>query len=247
MTWKPVCIRAEPGLSLTRDAGRAAGCDIVGLPLFTIVPRAWTLPDPIGLDGLLIGSANALRHGGVPLETLTHLPVHAVGEATAALARGLGFTVATVGSGGLQRVVDSLAGQNIRLLRIAGESHVPLTPPKGITVIARIAYRAVPLTLDPASLPEHPLVLLHSAEAARHWAAECDRIGIARGSIALAALGPRIAAAARDGWAEVRSAPEPSDAALLALVAQMCQTCDQGIASGPKGPDRTRVIRADSL
>jgi uroporphyrinogen-III synthase len=94
-----------------------------------------------------------------------------------------------------------------------------------VTIITRIAYATRPLPFPAAfarHLQEGALVLLHSAAAARHFAAECDRNGIARARIALAALGLRIAAAAGPGWQRVRSAEEPRDSALLALVADMC-------------------------
>ena len=48
----------------------------------------------------------------------------------------------------------------------------------------------------------------------------------------IAALAPRIAAAAGDGWGEVATAALPSDAALLALARQMCQD------PGPPGRNR---------
>ena len=71
-------------------------------------------------------------------------------------------------------------------------------------------------------LSQGALVLLHSAIAAEHLASEVDRLGIARESVLLAALGPRIASAAGEGWQRVESAPQPSDAALLALARDMC-------------------------
>jgi uroporphyrinogen-III synthase len=89
-----------------------------------------------------------------------------------------------------------------------------------------IAYRSVTLPLDPLAgvlRSGEALALLHSAETARHFAAECDRLGLARGTIALAALGPRIAAAAGAGWATVHTAPRPDEAALLALACDLCQ------------------------
>jgi uroporphyrinogen-III synthase len=71
------------------------------------------------------------------------------------------------------------------------------------------------------ALREGGLVLLHSGAAARHFAAECDRLGLRRGNIALAALGERIARAAGTGWAALRWAGEPRDAGLLALARDM--------------------------
>jgi uroporphyrinogen-III synthase len=67
------------------------------------------------------------------------------------------------------------------------------------------------------------LVLLHSAATARHFAAECDRLGLKRGAIALAVLSPRLAAAAGAGWAAVHVASRPDEAALLALARNLCQ------------------------
>ena len=68
------------------------------------------------------------------------------------------------------------------------------------------------------------VVALHSAEAARHFALECQRLKIDRIQIALACIGARVSEAAGTGWAKVRSAPSPDDTALLALAAEMCQT-----------------------
>ena len=67
------------------------------------------------------------------------------------------------------------------------------------------------------------LVLLHSAEAARHFGGECDRLGIDRAGVHLAALGDRIAAAAGPGWAGCAIADRPDDAALLATALNLCQ------------------------
>jgi uroporphyrinogen-III synthase len=66
-------------------------------------------------------------------------------------------------------------------------------------------------------------VLLHSAATASHFAAECERLGLPRETVALAALGPRIAEAAATGWRAVHTAPRPDEAALLALASQLCQ------------------------
>lgn len=173
---------------------------------------------------MLIGSANALRHGGEQLAAFRGLPVHAVGETTAATARDTGFAVERVGEGGLQALLDaSLA--SIRYLRLAGADRVALQVPPHISVTERVVYRSAARELPPdiaRMLPGQFCVLLHSASAARHFVAECDRLGIERSTILLACLGPRIAAAAGEGWAGCQSAPQPSDAALLELARDMC-------------------------
>lgn len=220
-----LALRPEPGLATTLEKARALGLVITGHALSEIRPVAWDCPDPALFDALLVGSANVFAHGGPDLARLTDKPVFAVGEATASAARAAGFAVEMIGSGGLQGVLDAIPGPR-HLLRIAGEEHVPLTPPAGVSFDTVIAYRNCPLPLDPAaSLLDlgAALVLLHSAATARHFAAECDRLGLDRGHIALAALGPRIADAAGSGWAAVHIAPRPDEAALLALVFDLCE------------------------
>ena len=217
-------IRPEPGLQATLQAARNLGLAIIGRPLFEVHPVGWVVPDPGGFDALLVGSANAFRHAGAGLEALQALPVHAVGQATAEAAREAGFTVAQSGEGGLQAVVEG-AQAPLRFLRLAGAEHVPLELPEGISAETRVVYtvRPIPLTGgDEISLrASDSIVLLHSAAAARHFAAEVDRRGLDRKAIALACIGPRVADAAGTGWARVRSAPQPNDAALLELAGEM--------------------------
>jgi uroporphyrinogen-III synthase len=222
MTLPVVAIRAEPGCSATVAAGRDFGLDILPVPLAEIRPVEWSLPDG-EFDALLLGSANALRHGGPAVDNLVDKPVYAVGETTAAVARERGFAVARTGRGGLQPLLDDLGGESLRLLRVAGREMVPLTPPAGIEIETVVAYESVPLPLHDAALLRRPaLVLLHSAASAIHFAGECRRHEIHRAEISLAALAPRIADAAGEGWAAVRTAAEPTEAALLALAREMC-------------------------
>lgn len=218
-------IRPEPGLQSTLQAARDLGLAIIGRPLFEVVPLQWDAPEPGEFDGLLIGSANAFRHGGDDLEGLQDLPVYAVGEATAKAAEEAGFKVAKTGKGGLQSLVEKIRGKK-HLLRLAGEDHVPLELPENIQVTTCIVYsvRATPLTgSDEVSLRAgEPIVLLHSAAAGRHFAAECDRRGLDRSAISLACIGPRVAEAVGEGWKACESAPQPDDASLLALADDMC-------------------------
>lgn len=224
MTARAFAIRPEPGLQATLTAARALGLRIHGEALFAIRPVPWVAPaGPI--DGLLIGSANALRHGGEGLAQWRHLPVYAVGPATAEAVRQAGFAVAAVGEGRLQPVLDRLQGQEMTLLRLTGAEHVPLDPPAGIAIVTRIVYENAPLPMRDAlvaQLHEGGVVLLHSAVAARHLAMECDRHGIDRGKLGLAALSQRIAVAAGEGWRCCRVAATPGEADLLALAKDMC-------------------------
>ena len=217
-------LRPEPGCAATMALAQARGLAVHGQPLSQIVPVAWETPDPASVDGLLIGSANVFAHGGTGLDVLRAKPCYVVGKATAEAARAVGFAVAAQGEGGLQKVLDGIAAP-LRLLRVAGEEHLALAAPQGVTITTRIAYRSEALPLDPALAVlagGQAIALLHSAATARHFAKECQRLGIDTSQITLAALGPRIASAAGEGWRAVHCAAAPNDAALLELAANLC-------------------------
>lgn len=219
-------IRPEPGFSATVAAGRAMGIAVDGHPLAEVHPVAWRAPADADFDALLLGSANAVRHAGPALARWRGRAVHVVGEATAEAARTAGLAIASVGQGHLQPVLDGLAQDKpVRLLRLTGEAHVEVSPPAAVSVETRVVYRVVHRAIPSdfaARLARGGVVLLHSGEAARHFASECDRAGIAREAITLAALAPRISDAAGGGWRRVENAPVPSDGALLALVRDIC-------------------------
>lgn len=224
-----IVIRPEPGNAATLALAHTKGLDAHAYPLFAAEPVAWDCPDPALFDGLLIGSANVFRLGGPQLQRLTSLPVHVVGHATAEAAERTGFTVATTGEGGLQFVLDQLPGK--RLLRLAGEEHLALTAPADTQIETRIVYRVQPRALPNALtslLKGGAVVLLHSGEAARHFAALCDAAGLDRKAISLACLGERIADAAGEGWKATEIPPKRTDLALLALAEQMCQNVAPG-------------------
>jgi uroporphyrinogen-III synthase len=220
-------VRPEPGNAATLAAAKALGLEAHGDPLFEVVPVPWTAPPAMGFDAVLIGSANVLRHGGEALVGYASLPAYVVGLTTAEAARQAGFTVAAVGSGGLQGLVARLAEDGRRrVLRPLGTEHVPLEVQPDTSIETVVVYEARPLPLSASSaafLGENTVVMLHSAAAARHFAAECDRLSAARHKVALACIGPRVVAAAGEGWASVASAERPDDTALLALAARMCQ------------------------
>ena len=219
-------LRPEPGWSASGVAARAMGIEVLGHPLFKSEPLDWRLPTAQS-DALLIGSAAVFAQGGPQLEQLRELPVHAVGESTAQAARKAGFVVAQTGARDLQSVLNSAAGQSLRFLRLGGEERVPLQPLAGQSLIEVAVYRLRPLALEralaEALTARGPIVALHSAAAARQFAAEVDRMGIARGGLVLLALAPRVAKEAGFGWAALHIAAAPSDAALLAKAAALCE------------------------
>lgn len=230
MSLPVIVIRPEPGCAATVAEARAMGMEAHGFPLFEVRALPWDTPDPARVDALLIGSANAPRHAGPALALYADKPTYAVGDITAQACRQAGLSVAVTGHGGLQSLLESITPAHRRLLRLSARERVDLVPPDGIALMERVVYASEPQPLPDAlarlltarALPAS-LVLLHSAEAARHFGHECDRLGIARSRIRVAVLAPRIAAAAGEGWADVAIAHDRTDQALLALARAMCQ------------------------
>jgi uroporphyrinogen-III synthase len=213
-----VIVRPEPGASATAEAARKLGLEPVVMPLFAIVPLEWNPPDPRDFDALLFTSANAIRHGGAGLSALRSLPAHCVGEATARVVREHGFQVASVGSGRVDGLLDSLPG-TLRLLHLGGiHRHEPNTPRQAIHPIP--VYRAEEIALPPAfEKLEDKVIAVHSPRAGT----KIGELGLARDQTAIAAISREAAEAAGSGWAAVASAGEPSDTALLAIAAELCK------------------------
>jgi len=101
-------LRPEPGASATASRARELGLNAIAVPLFTVEPIQWDAPEPSAFDGLLLTSANAVRHGGVQLDPLRSLKVYAVGPATAEAALGAGLDVAVAGEGGVDRLLAAI-------------------------------------------------------------------------------------------------------------------------------------------
>ncbi|UVO50731.1 uroporphyrinogen-III synthase [Sphingomonas sp. SUN019] len=215
MTRPVVVLRPEPGNAETAARLAAFGLEVVRLPLFAVAPVEWTPPASDTADAILITSANAIRHGGVGLGELKHLPVVAVGEATAQAARAAGFAVTLVGNrdAAAAAAVARAAGFD-RLLHLSGRDRVAVGG-EGVVVYASEEIAIPPEAIDALT---GSVALLHSARAARRFEA---LVGAGRWSICIAALSPVIAAVAGSGWESVAAADAPTDAALVALAAPL--------------------------
>jgi len=214
---KLLIIRPEPGASDSAQRARALGLDPLVCPLFAVEPVAWTVPDPARFDGLLLTSANAVRFAGIRLAELAGLPVAAVGDATTRAARVAGLTVDDVGKGDVGALLSSLPGRR-RLLHLAGEHRVE--PASRHAVEAVTIYRAVAIA-DPA-LPDVAgmAVAVHSPRGGARLA---DLVA-ERGRTSIAAISAAAASACGSGWEAVSWPEEPSDSAVLALAARLCQS-----------------------
>jgi uroporphyrinogen-III synthase len=212
-------LRPEPGLSASAERARALGLDVLCCPLFRVEPLDWDVPDPTHYDALLLTSANAVRHAGPKLAMLASLPVHAVGQLTAAAARDAGLNVETVGCGNVSDLLSALPA-SLRLLHLAGEDHRPNAES---SIERRITYRSAPISEPNLPLLDGLVVAVHSPRAGMRLA----ELAWARGAAIIAAISNAAAAACGDGWAEIAVAAEPNDKSLLALAASLCHKSGQ--------------------
>ena len=213
---KLLLLRPEPGLSASAEHARSLGLEVVTCPLFVIEPVAWTAPDPARFDALLLTSANAVRYAGPGLAALAALPVFAVGDSTAEAARAAGLTVTMVGAAGAQHLLDALPGRR-KLLHLAGVDHGATT---GHSVTTVPVYRAG--QIDDPQLPDvsNMVVAVHSPRAGTRLAELVSE----RSSTTIAAISEAAASACGSGWGTVEWPPHPTDSALLALAARLCQS-----------------------
>ena len=169
-------------------------------------------------DGVLLTSARAVH--GEALAVVTHLPALTVGPATSAAARAAGFGDMREGpGGGGQALLDAHPGAG-RLLWLAAAERTALVPPDAVTLVPVVTY-----AMDLAPLSDEAGValatgaidwaLLTSARAARQFAAEMDRRGIARARVGVGAISAAVLAAAGVGWRAGVAAVKPHEAALL--------------------------------
>lgn len=207
-------LRPEPGLTASMERARGLGVDVIACPLFQVEPLDWNAPDPDSYDALLLTSANAVLHAGPRLARFTNLPVHAVGQATAAAARDAGFAVQTAGAGNLEVLLAKIP-PSLRLLHLAGEDHRNVNDAR---IDRRIVYRAGAIA-DPGLPPLNGLVIaVHSPRAGARLA----ELGSERSSTTIAAISDAAAAECGAGWEEIAVSAEPSDKSLLALAASLC-------------------------
>jgi uroporphyrinogen-III synthase len=208
-------LRPEPGASSTVEKARALGLKAVAVPLFEIEPVEWQMPDPSRFDGLLLTSANGIRQGGNQLGALGCLKVFAVGDATAKAAQDAGLEVAAFGELGVDRLLDSIPG-DLKLLHLCGaDRRQPERPRQQITPL--VVYKSKPIDA-PGVQFAGGVALVHSPAAGRRLAELVEN----RAEISIAAISPAAAGAVGSGWKSVEAAAEPSDEALLALAARLC-------------------------
>ena len=211
-------LRPEPGASTTVARARERGFEAIAIPLFNVAPLDWHAPDAGEFDGLLLTSANAVRQGGELLSKFRGLPVYAVGEATADAAREAGFDIAATGDAGIDRLLDSIE-RELNLLHLCGDDKRQAAEARQ-RIVAIPVYRSSPIAQPDLSAAHGAVALIHSPRASRRFAELVQD----RRSIAIAAISSEAAEAAGARWEAVEAAEAPTDDALLALAARLCNT-----------------------
>jgi len=213
-------LRPEPAASATVREARRLGLDAISVPLFEIEAVDWAAPDAGEFDGLLLTSANAIRCGGEQLGRLRDLKVHAVGAATAEAARNAGFTVASTGTSGVDQLLAGI-DPDLRLLHLCGAHlRMPLDGSRAISPL--VVYRSNEIGAAQLSASAASVALIHSPRAGRRFA----ELAPDRGSLAVVAISQAAAESVGTGWKSVAVADQPSDEALLALAARLCNKPD---------------------
>ncbi len=214
-------LRPEPGASATAVRAAALGLAPVVCPLFSVAPFAWNAPGSEQFDAVMMTSAQAALLGGDGLAPYLHLPLYAIGAATAAAARVAGFADVRIGGGNSTsaELVKVIATRGHRkLLHLAGMHHRN-TSHAALEITHRVVYSATVIQPAPV-LPDAPIVLAHSSRSAErfaqciHWDDRIRRTIIAISSAAADSAGV--------GWASVQIADAPNDAAMLARAVEAC-------------------------
>lgn len=227
MTPSVLILRPRPGCIATTARAAALGWHSISTPLFTVAAIDWSPPPPSDYDAVMMTSANAARRAGPALAGYRRLPLYAVGRATEEAARQAGFAEIRSGDGDSEALIARAAADGIaRMLHLAGREHRAVLR-SGIVIDRRIVYSAdaVGELADEAraALAEGAIALLHSPRAAALFAALLDEAGLSRSGVRIAALSPSALDAAGIGWAASLSAAKPTDEALLAAAARLCE------------------------
>ena len=209
-------LRPERGAAATAKRAETLGLFPMIRSLFVIEARAWDAPDPTLFDSVLLTSANAVRYGGDAVNLYCNLRVFTVGSATAQAARDAGFAHIVKGANTAADALQSLAkAGHSRPLHLSGADRTPY-PHLAFTVTTRTVYAAQPVAV---ALPSGRYVtLVHSARAAIRFSELCP----SPGQVDIIAISAAAADAAGPGWRSISTAATPTDNAMLALAAMLC-------------------------
>ena len=230
-----VLVRPEPEAGRSAARLRRLGHEIVSAPLLVITPVRANLAAE-GMVALVVTSPrSAALIGPDALEELRRLPVFAVGDRTAATMTQAGFADVRSAAGDIIALGRLIAAVGLpagaRLLSLGGAERAgdlaALLAPAGLAVERRTLYRMVPVDGLPPGLanalrqPGPAAVLHYSPRSAATFVAKVADAGLQAEAARLDHLCLSAAVAAplqRAGYARLRVAAAPDEAALIALI-----------------------------
>lgn len=224
-----ILLRPQPGNDASAARARAMAMEVVQAPLFETRPVD-VPPQPEGpFDAILLTSANSIRFAPAAFLAMAHVPLYAVGGASARAAAALGLRDIRTGGGDAASTVPMIAADgHRRILHICGADVKPFDD-LGLHVTRHIVYRAQ--ESDPAALYEAlgrlgaAVVAVHSPRAGQRLAALVEPAR--RASLYVAAISHAAAQACGEGWAGVAVSTSPDDTALLGCAETLCNCARQ--------------------
>jgi uroporphyrinogen-III synthase len=216
--------RARPGAEASAERLRELGFEPVVSPVLEVRPLPVAL-DTDAIVAIAFTSANAVR-AFARLEPGRAWPVFAVGQGTARAAREAGFADVYDAAGDVRALARRLAEAKPAGRVLNPTAAEPAADLSALLAGSGVEVRSVPvyetIAVEPAealaALDAISAVLVHSPKAAAQLAARLDPASLARldfACISEAAARPLAEAGARS----VRSAPFPTEADLLKLLA----------------------------
>jgi uroporphyrinogen-III synthase len=210
------------------------GLEVMIEPLLDIAPVEGAVIEPSDAQGILVTSANGIR-ALARLSSRRDLPVWAVGDSSARVAREMGFTQVESADGDVDSLADLVASRadprNGALLHaagtvVAGDLSGRLSA-LGFDIRRQVLYQAVTATSLSAGLCDAlrqgalDLALFFSPRTARTFATLAKAAGVqgSLGTIAAYGLSANVSTElAPLPWRVLRQAAEPTQAALLAAI-----------------------------
>lgn len=237
---KLILLRPNTGALQSAAIARGYGFDPIIAPASEIHPLPWDMPPAHDFDAIMITSANALRMANKSqtkdaLRQYSHLPLFAVGQATAQLARDMGFTIAAIGKGGakaLWPLIREYGAKNI--VRLVGRDYVPLDDkPVNFTTIMTYEARALPMHSALEKLLQQNdgphIFAFHSARAVQIFDNYIEELAdkgfqFDKSAHFAAALAPTIGHAIRNNnhspWRDIIISSSASDSVMIAEIAE---------------------------
>ena len=207
--------RTEPGASRTAARLTALGFEPLIAPVLAVRPLVQPAPDLTGIAALAFTSPNGVA-AFAGLSPDRSLPVFAVGDATAERARQVGFATVTSASGALPDLAWLIAGAAVGRVLVPGAREpagdLDALLDGAVEAVILPVYEATATRIQPP--PAFDAVLAHSPRAAQAVAEALGRNGGA-GRLAVAISAAAAAPLAAAGFAEIRTAGAPTDAAVL--------------------------------